>query len=359
MRAMPQRPRVLHLGPAPEIGGGMAAVLRGLLASPLAERYALEAVPTYRGPEPLARVLVFCVALLRLTSWSLRRRGRVVHIHATVRGSLYRKSICVLLARALRRRVVLHVHSGAGDIAAFRAGLGRLSLLVFRRAFAAADVVLAVSAASADALGRAYGLADVVVVPNAAPPVVDVARERGAPGDEVRVVYLGGFANTAKGGDVLLDALALATERDPALRVTLAGPGELPPAGRALVERGPAVRWAGWLDAGAKDERMRGAEVFVLPSRSEGLPIALLEAMSYGMACVATAVGGVPEVMSDEREGLVVAPERADALAAALGRLAVEPELRRRLSEGAREAARRLDPAMIADRLDAIYATLR
>lgn len=356
---MPDRPRVLHLGPDPGIPGGMAAVLRGLLRSPLAERYELESVPTYRGPQPLGRVLVFCMALLRLTSWSLRRRGRIVHVHATVRGSLYRKSVCVLLATALRRRVVLHVHSGAGDITAFRASRGRLSLLLFRSAFAVADTVLAVSAASAEALVRAYGLTGVEVVPNAAPPVVEVAREPGLPGAEVGVVYLGGFANAAKGGDVLLEALELATERAPALRVTLAGPGALPPAGRLLVERGPAVGWAGWLGPDEKDELMRTAEVFVLPSRSEGLPIALLEAMAYGLACVATGVGGVPEVMTDGREGLVVAPEQPAVLAGGLCRLAGDPELRTRLSESAQAAAARLDPAIVADRLDAIYATLR
>jgi glycosyltransferase involved in cell wall biosynthesis len=335
----------------------MAAVVRELLVSPLAERYTLEVVPTYRGPDPITRVRVFCVALLRLTSWSLRRRGRIVHVHATVRGSLYRKSVCVLLARALKRRVVLHVHSGAGDIAAFRDGRGRLSLMLFRSAFAAADTVLAVSAASADALGRAYELTSIAVVPNAAPPVVEVGRKRDR--SHVGVVYLGGFANAAKGGDVLLEALAMAIEREPMLRVTLAGPGELPAAGRALVGRGDAVRWAGWLEARDKDERMCGAEVFVLPSRSEGLPIALLEAMAYGLACVATRVGGVPEVMSDEREGLVVEPEHPEALADGLCRLAGDPELRLRLSEAARDAARRLDPAVIADRLDAIYAALR
>ena len=119
--AMPERPRVLQMGPDPAIGGGMAAALRGLLGSPLGERYQLDVVPTYRGtPTPLApRSRSSAGALLRLIAWSLRGRGRIVHVHATVRGSMYRKSVCVLVAKALRRRVVFHVHSGAGDIAAF------------------------------------------------------------------------------------------------------------------------------------------------------------------------------------------------------------------------------------------------
>jgi glycosyltransferase involved in cell wall biosynthesis len=355
---MPDRPRILQLGPDPEMSGGMAAVLRGLLTSPLAERYELDVVPTYRGPEPLQRLTVFGGALLRLTAWSLRGRGRIVQIHVTVRGSMYRKAICVLLARALRRRVVLHVHSGAAEIASFRAGLGRPSLTLFRAAFAASDVVLAVSAASSTALADAYGLTEVVVVPNAAPPGPPERRGPQSDGGEVRAVYLGGFANPVKGGEVLLEALAIALPRVPDLRVALAGPGELPPAGAELVERHPQVTWAGWLDERAKDAQLRAAEIFVMSSLSEGLPVALLEAMAYELAIVTTAVGGIPEVTTNGEDGLLVEPGDPQTLADALVALAGDAALRTRLSTAARDRAERLDAVEVTERLSAIYAGL-
>lgn len=347
---MPER--VLHLGPDPEMGGGMASALRGLLESPLAERYRLEVVPTYRGTEPLRRLALYCWALLLLSVWSLRGRGRIVHVHATVRGSMYRKSVCVLLARALRRRVVLQVHSGAAEIATFAGGRGRLSLALFRAAFAAADSVLAVSEASAAALERAYGIAGVGVVPNAAPSVAPFQRPQS---DPVRVAYLGGFANPAKGGDVLLEALE---GLGAPLRLTLAGPGELPPQGEALLAAEPGLEWAGWLGPEEKDALLREAEVLVMPSRSEGLPMALLEAMAYGMAAVATRVGGIPEVVDDGADGLLVPPEDPAALVAALGKLAADPELRRRLGTAARARAESLDAVEVASRLDSIYTSL-
>jgi glycosyltransferase involved in cell wall biosynthesis len=344
---MPERPRVLQIGPAPEIGGGMAASLAALLASPLAQRYRLDVVPTYRGRQPARRLAVFCLALARLLGWSLRRRGTIVHVHATVRGSAYRKSVCVLAAKALRRRVVLQVHSGPGDIAAFRAGLGRPSLALFRRALAAADLVLAVSAASAAALGEAGVEAAIEVVPNPAPPAP--AFERAEPGDgSVRVAYLGGFANPVKGGEVLLEALEAVTAAEPRLRVTLAGPGELPARGRALCE-GVAVD---------RDALLQAAPVFVMPSLSEGLPMALLEAMAYGMAIVATGVGGIPELIEDGVEGLLVEPGDPAALAAALRGLAEDPGLRARLAAAGRGRAGRLDATEVAGRLESIYARL-
>lgn len=348
---MPER--VLQMGPDPRIGGGMAAALRGLLESPLAERYELDVVPTYRGTEPLRRLALFCWALLRLCAWSLRGRGRLVHVHATVRGSMYRKSVCVLLARGLRRRTILHVHSGAAEIASFAASRGRLSLALFRAAFGAADAVLAVSAASGAALEAGYEIAGVGVVPNAAPSVPPFERPSA---DPVRVAYLGGFANPAKGGDVLLEALE-SFDRAP-LRLTMAGPGELPPAGEALVSREPAVEWAGWLGPEEKDALLREAEVLVMPSRSEGLPMALLEAMAYGMAAVATAVGGIPEVVDDGADGLLVPSEDPGALAAALSGLAADPDRRRRLGAAARARAEALDADEVAGRLGSLYASL-
>jgi glycosyltransferase involved in cell wall biosynthesis len=83
-------------------------------------------------------------------------------------------------------------------------------------------------------------------------------------------------------------------------------------------------------------ERLAQADVFVLSSRSEGLPLAILEAMAAGLPVVATAVGGIPELVADGETGLLVPPGDADALAGALRRLVADPGLRRRLGEAAR-----------------------
>lgn len=348
---MSERPCVLHVGP--DVRGGMRAVMRGLFSSPLAERYRLETLATHTGTGAAERLAVYYLALWRLSWWSLRRRGRIVHVHATVRGSMLRKSFVVMLAKALRRRVVLHMHSGPGDLVAEHAKLGPLRVALFRLMFRRADVVLAVSAASAEALEALYRVSGVVVVPNPAPAAPET------PLDDDRsplVLYLGGFANPVKGGEQMLAALALPELAE--LDAVLAGPGELPEEGRGLLAARPRLEWRGWLEDAEREAALREAAIFVLPSTSEGLPMALLEAMAWGRAIVATAVGGVPDVLSDGEDGLVVPPSDPAALAAALARLAGDAGLRSRLAAAARERARRLNAEEVTDRLDGIYREL-
>ena len=101
----------------------------------------------------------------------------------------------------------------------------------------------------------------------------------------------------------------------PDVRVTLAGPGELPEAARRAVDERSEVSWSGWLDGDAKADAFARADVFVLPSRSEGMPNAMLEAMANGRAVVATRVGGVPDVVTDGEDGLLVPSDDPERLA--------------------------------------------
>jgi len=341
----------------------MPAVQRRLLASPLAERYRLETISTWRPPGSGGRALVFAGSLVKLIAWCLGRGPRIVHIHTTVRGSLYRKAVCVLVARALRRPVIVHVHSGVGDIAAFAVRLDRVRLAFFRRVLGLADSVLSVSAAGAREFERSFGLSAIGVVPNAAPQISDaqltsLRGDASKTADNVELLYLGGFANLAKGGQVLEQALPTILAQHPDARIALAGPGQPPPGLRALLDGSEGLRWLGWLEDRRKAELLSRCDVFLLPSISEGLPIALLEAMAYGLAIVATRVGGMPEVLTDGVDAVLVAPGSADELATATGSLIDDAPRRRALGGAARVRAERLSQKEVCDRLDRLYQAL-
>jgi len=350
----PVRLAVAQVGPDPAGRGGMPAVLRDLVASPLGARHRLEVIPTYPTPGDPARVRAraFARGLAGITRFCARRGPRLVHVHMTVRGSMLRKAVVVGVARALGVPVVLHVHAGAAELGTFAVRLGRPGRAAMRAVLRSADRVIAVSGASAEVLRTTYGAPSVVALANPAPAVAPVPRPAPDGDRPLRVLYLGGFANPVKGGRVLLDALGAAgIER---AEVVLAGPGEPPAAACA----GPGRSWTGYLDEAGKAAAFAAADVFVLPSTSEGLPVALLEAMAHGVAVVATPVGGVPELVVDGETGVLVPPGDAGALGAALRALAADPARCAALGAAARAAVRDRGAGPYAERLDALYQSV-
>jgi glycosyltransferase involved in cell wall biosynthesis len=330
----------------------MPAVVAGLVQSPLAQLHDLQVIPTHQRGSVAHRLLVFAKALRTLAGFCLRRGDRVVHLHTTVRGSMYRKTICAMLAKALRAPVVLQVHVGEPELELFRRRVDGLSLRAFRWAFGHADKVLSVGAASAREVEEHYDARDVEVLPNAAPAPVAGPVPHPAPAGQARLLYLGGFHDPVKGGEVLLDALPAILAAHPEVQVTIAGPGD-PPARLAAVNG--SAQWLGWLDAEAKARALREADIFLLPSTSEGLPVALLEAMAYGKPIVATRVGGIPDVLADGSEGVLVPPGDVPALAEAVTTLVGDPDRAWSLGRAAKARVAELGPDTIAKRLDLVY----
>lgn len=136
----------------------------------------------------------------------------------------------------------------------------------------------------------------------------------------------------SKGHDVVIDACA---ELGKPLVIAGRGPERV-----ALEEKAAAlgadVRFAGFADREALAELYRSASAVVLASQHEGMPNVLLEAMAYARPVIATPVGGIPDLITDEVNGKLVRPQDPSALAAALDRLFAEPETAERLAAAAR-----------------------
>jgi glycosyltransferase involved in cell wall biosynthesis len=97
------------------------------------------------------------------------------------------------------------------------------------------------------------------------------------------------------------------------------------------------------------------ADVFVFPSHDEGMPMAVLEAMAAGLPVVATAVGGIPELLEDGENGMLVAPRAPKDLSRALERLCRDPRLRLRMGSRSARLAQDFDIDLYARRLSSIY----
>lgn len=174
------------------------------------------------------------------------------------------------------------------------------------------------------------------------------------------VVTVGSLAQLYKAPDVLIEAIALCAGDGLDVRLALVGDGKHRPelealaAARSLAGR---VTFAGQLTAGAAVRaQLDAADLFALPSRTEGLPRALIEAMARGLPCVGSTVGGIPELLAPED---MVAPGDARALAALIAAALRDPDRRARMAARSLATARDYHEDILRQRRAAFYREVK
>jgi len=272
----------------------------------------------------------------------LAKRYDVVHAHWLVPNA----AIIAGVLRAHSAPLVISLHGS--DV--FVAERLRPARALARRALRDAGVV---TACSGDLRRRVIALGTAAEKVRTVPYGVDVSffsparagrelrRRWGIPGEGLLVVALGRLVEK-KGFSYLIEAAA----RTPGVHVVIAGEGDLRgPLEELARETGAAVTLPGALDRNSAADALAAADIAVVPSvvdragNVDGLPNSLLEALAAGLPVVATRVAGIPDVVEDGVNGLLVPEKDPGALAAALRQLADSPEQRTRLGREARQTA--------------------
>jgi len=286
-----------------------------------------------RGPGHIALSPLYLGGFL-LRMIGLRTVGRldVVHINLASAGSTYRKLQIARLARLLGVPYVLHLHGG--DYPNFWKGdASRLSRNIRTMFAGAARVVVLGETWRRFVISRAPEVTDaVVVLPNAA---AQPSLPHSGGGETAHILFLGRIGDL-KGVPQLGEALNRMQHLEN-WRATIAGDGHVEAARAKAAEYGLTgrVELPGWVDGARVAELIASADILVLPSFTENLPLSIIEAMASGLAVVATPVGAVPDIVRDGETGLLVPVGDVEALAAALTRLVEDPPLRQRLGAAA------------------------
>jgi len=276
------------------------------------------------------------------------RRIDVVHAHWLIPNG----PIAARVARSHGLPLVLSLHGSDVSVSERVRAIGRVA----RRTLSQAS---AVTAPSADLLERAHRLGatgDLCLIPYGADvdalTATQDAAERlrarlGLTRDRVVVVGIGRFVSV-KGFPYLIDAVAQARSTCPELHLVLVGDGDLR---TDLAARARAqgvfehTSFPGMVDRSEVADYLALADLVVVPSINfeglvDGLPNVALEAMAAGKPLVATRVGGLPDLVRDEGNGLLVEEKDSGALAGAVVRLARDPRLRTELGASARQEIR-------------------
>jgi glycosyltransferase involved in cell wall biosynthesis len=351
----PNVPKIVHVGPGLAVRGGVSAVERMIIDS-ISCHVQVEHVATMEDGGILRRMRVFGAALWRIHSILRDKSPCIFHVHFASRGSTLRKYIVSLMVLRASGRLVLHAHGGG--FGSFFSNLPKPLQDRVARAFRRSHGFVVLSSQwqefYATQLAVRRDRIRIMVNPTNPPSSVPDRSRR----DSVQFLFLGRI-NDAKGAFELLDAYrALPVASRAAARIVFAGDGRVEELRRRAADIGTDVVVHTWLDREERDHLLAASDVLVLPSHNEGVPMAVLEAMAYGMPVIATPVGGIPDVIRHGREGLLVEVGNRAALTAALTRMVAEPALRASLGRGARAIAESLSVTNYGQRLLEFYQTI-
>lgn len=357
------RPRVLMLGPLPPPTGGMASVVSNLQRSLLTQSCKLIVLNTGKTTPGNRRTVEGILAQLRLmmklVSSICRENSEFVHIHTCSGFTFWRDCTFMLIGRLLGCQVIWHIHGGYFD--RFIRGLDPARKLILKESLEIAASVIVLSQDWKKKLHWAAPKARWYVVPNG---VNLFEQGTKAANGRPRFLFLGNLGRE-KGIYDLIEATVRARSREFDGIIQVAGgetmPGEKYKVECAIQKSGCQDRiiLLGIISGDLKARILEEADCLVLPSHGEGLPMAILEGMAYGLPIIATKVGAIPEVITDGKEGFLITPGDVETLADRLLQIEHDQSLRREMGQAARrrvEVCYTLDG--MVDRLVNIYRGL-
>lgn len=291
--------RVLMIGPSLKLKGGMSTVISKYFQYDFTSKYDISYISTTFSDSNFKKY----GKMIRSMFIFLFKVGQydIVHIHCASKKSFYRKSYYILVAKLFKKSVILHVHGGG-----FRNFYEKSSDVLkkyIKFVFSKTDKVLVLSKEWFNFFQTVVDEKKIEILYNG----VDVPNELYL--KEPNSIVFIGTINEDKGIFSFVKIFSSLLKDFPQLKLIIAGSGENNRLKKMIqqLKLNDSVISLGWIDSEKKNAILKKTKYFVLPSKYEGMPMALLEALSYGCIPFVSNVGGIPEVI-DNRIGVLFDP---------------------------------------------------
>lgn len=272
--------------------------------------------PTFKEGSKLTKISIFARSyVLLLYSLMFDRHIKIVHVHTAAGTDFYRSTKIIELAKRFNKKVILHSHASKfKDYYANATEAGKYKIL---STLQKVDLLIVLSESWAKWFaGIGVDMSKIAILHNITDYPKKVNIGKSVPIKRpVRFLFMGEIGERKGVFDIIR---ALANNREELLgkiELRIGGNKRESELRKAITEGNldDMVRFDGWVAGNKKIELLNWADVYILPSFNEGLPISILEAMSYGMPIISTPVGGIPEVV-DEDNGILVTPGNDDEI---------------------------------------------
>lgn len=337
-----QKIQIYMMGSKPSVKGGMSSVVRQMLQHDWGNDIDIQYIGTHVSGSALKKCCLFAKSYLYLLYIFMfhRQKANLLYLHMSYKGSFTRKYLIYKLAAAFGKKVIVHLHGSEFwqyYEAANHARKQRICEL-----FEGSEKVIVLGDYWYHRIHSIAPKASIEVIRNA----VTIPEETAAWNDKnIQLLYLGVLI-PRKGVKDLIDAMGILNERRMIrfknLKLVIGGTGE---AMTALQQQCKAqqleefVDFVGWVDGDGKNRLLQSSQCLILPSYNEGLPVAILEALSYGVPVVSTDVGSIREAVLEGVNGHLVSKHAPQEIADAISDIIASEDGWRHYSHQARNLA--------------------
>lgn len=327
-----EKVKVIMCGSDLSVKGGMVTVVKNYLKYEHWDEFQINYIPTHIEKGKVYGIFYFIKAYLQILYLLLMKKIDIAYLHTSERGSIYRKLIIARTMKKFGIPVILHHHGAEFD--KFYEGLSNGEKRFVQKGLQTVDVNIVLSDALVNMItskapnSKVFTLYNSVAVDN---------NHYNNDGD--KILFLGRLGKR-KGTYDLIDAIsALDSKIDMKFKFLLCGDGDIETVKKEIEKKGilDRIEYIGWIDKTQKEEFYKSVILNVLPSYNEGLPMTILETMSYGIPNISTGIASIPEVIEDGVNGFLISPGDVNDLADKMARLINDNSLRKEFSNAAYE----------------------
>lgn len=334
-----KRVKVLIIGSHSSVKGGITSVINMFLKHKW-ENVEVELLATYIELSTFKKMIFFTISVIKLLSKLVKNSFDIIHIHMSYKGSFFRKYIIVKLSNLFKKKIILHLHGS--EFAVFYNNSNKVVKKLIQDIFKKSNSVIVLGQNWEKIVKSIVPEAKTVVINNA----INIPNYKVKWNDErINILFLGVLIQR-KGIYDLLDAIKILNDKgivkDKNLNFIIGGSGSEELKIKKTIEQYDlldCIEMVGWVNGEKKEELLKKSQLFVLPSYNEGLPMAILEAISYGIPVIGTNVGSINEAITNGESGILINPNKKEEIVSSILKLVENRECWEMYSDKSKELA--------------------
>ncbi len=350
-----ERKRVLMVGPDRGVHGGIAAIVNNYYEAGLDKKVDLKYIGTMKEGSRGKKFLVAAAAYFKFLcslSWC-----DVVHVNASSDSSIMRKSFFIRAAYRRNKKIVLHQHGGDFKNY-FENQISDKRRAYLKSILDMADVMLVLTPSWKEYFSGLTDSGKIRVFPNSIITEGDVASNYSAAHDRKKILFLGRICRD-KGVSELLEAVDEIHNTLGDVTLYVGGVFEDPEYISEIEKRNLYVKHIGWVKGKDKNKYLSECGIMAVPSYFEGFGMTVIEGMYSGLVVVASNVGGIPDILTDGENGVLVPPKDAKTLGNSIMRVIEDDEFAERIKvNGYKSVKEKYSCRASVERLVNIYNSL-